>query len=127
MMRTLLSLILLVGGEAFTKMRAGAADLGLEVKRAVEVSFQTEQGKFYQLESSPSLDVPTWTRYGAVIAGSGSRYDAGFLTGDTITGFFVSKKLEQQMASSHITASTEMRMMEVVILGYPEVLSTSVL
>ena len=67
---------------------AAGGDFGLQVERAVKVSFQTQPGKFYQLLRSPSVEPTVWTKLGGTIQGDGLRYDAGFLTGSNVQAFF---------------------------------------
>lgn len=67
---------------------AAGGDFALEIKKAVEVSFQSEQGKFYRLQKSPSVGPPVWTTLGATIQGNGLRQDAGFLTGSNLQAVF---------------------------------------
>ncbi len=67
---------------------AAGANFGIQVERAVKVSFQTQPGKFYQLLRSPSVGPTVWTKLGDPILGDGLRYDAGFLTGSNVQAFF---------------------------------------
>jgi hypothetical protein len=80
----------LIGLATFTfSARAIAADtnLNLQIERAVKVSFMTETGKVYRLQTSPSIGPSLWTTY-TTIEGNGLRYDAGFLTGSNVHSFF---------------------------------------
>lgn len=67
---------------------AADTNVSLKIEKAVQVSFQTETGKFYQLQSSPSVGPSVWTPQGPTIQGSGLRHDAGFLTGNNLQAIF---------------------------------------
>jgi hypothetical protein len=59
-----------------------ADDFDLKIENAVQINFQTEVGKIYQLESSPNVPIPVWTVQGKAIEGTGERHRVTFLTGD---------------------------------------------
>jgi len=82
------SSILLALCSALCPQNTNAAEFGLQIEKAVKVSFQTELGKLYLLQSSPSLTPAVWTTQGTPIQGDGLRYDAGFLTGSNVQAFF---------------------------------------
>lgn len=60
-----------------------ADEFDLQIERAVQVSFQTESGKIYQIQSSLDIPAPDWQVEGHTIQGDGSRQTANFLTGET--------------------------------------------
>ena len=82
------SLLLLASLASMSEAFAAAVDVDLQVERAVKVSFQTQQGRFYQLQRSPSVGPSIWTTLGGTIRGDGLRYDAGFLTGSNLQAIF---------------------------------------
>lgn len=62
--------------------RAATTDLDLQIESAVQVSFLTETGKLYEIESSPDVDPPNWVVEGATISGTGQRYTRTFLSSE---------------------------------------------
>src|SRR5687768_1763485 len=66
-----------------TTLLAETAEFGLQIEGAVQVSFQAEQRKVYQIESSQNVEPPAWAIEGRTIEGVGERHNAVFLTGET--------------------------------------------
>jgi hypothetical protein len=60
-----------------------ADDFDLKIEGAVNVSFQAQAGRIYQIESSQDIPSPVWTIEGKTIQGAGARHEATFLTGQT--------------------------------------------
>jgi hypothetical protein len=67
----------------FISVQAATQDFDLKIESAVQVSFQAEAGKRYQIESSPDAGSPNWTPQGNIIEGAGARYLSTFLIGNT--------------------------------------------
>jgi len=76
--QTLLLLATLAG--SLIPVDADGIDVNLNIRKAVRVDFQAEQGKIYQIESSPEAVPPNWTTEGRTIQGVGATHQATFLT-----------------------------------------------
>ena len=87
-MKTLHYLMLVASLSCLLTAFAGDGEFDLQIERAVKVSFQTQAGKFYQLQSSPSVGPSVWTTQGGTIQGNGLRHEAGFLTGSNVQAIF---------------------------------------